>query len=199
VEKCFVEFGTRFFAMQLWVGQDLASFINQHGPADEATCKATLGKITSALTYAHKRGILHCDIKPANILVDGSGRVAVTDFGLCKLIGDTDGSTVVVGTPPYMPPEQFQSGARLGPAADWYSLGCTAYEMFVGQRLFKSASIKRLLQAKLKLNPQFFLRDLPLSGDFREVLTGWLQPLAADRKSSGHITCGWATPESSSN
>ncbi len=87
------------------------------GMAPGAACAAGLA-IATALSYAHARGVLHRDVKPDNVLFDAAGLLEVTDFGLAKIVeGSAATASRVVGTPPYMAPEQI-TGTRLGPATD---------------------------------------------------------------------------------
>ena len=96
-------------------------------------------KICEALQFAHNEGILHRDIKPENILVDVRGRVKIADFGIAKLVGDTQpeaaltGTSARLGTPHYMAPEQLEKPGTVDHRADIYSLGMVFYEMLTGE------------------------------------------------------------------
>lgn len=103
-----------------------------------------MAKVAEAIEYAHRRGLIHRDLKPGNILLDQKGNPRVTDFGLAKrLQGDSGltGSGQIMGTPSYMPPEQA-GGKRgeVGPAADVYSLGATLYALTTGRPPFQGAT-----------------------------------------------------------
>ncbi len=96
--------------------------------------------VCAALQYAHGEGILHRDIKPENILLDARGRVKIADFGIAKLLGETDPADVTLtvqgsalGSPHYMAPEQFESPSDVDARADIYSLGVVFYEMLTGE------------------------------------------------------------------
>lgn len=106
-----------------------------------------LNQIASALDYAHHEGVLHRDIKPANIMFDNQGRAYVTDFGIAKLMGATTaltGTGVAMGSPSYMPPEQW-AGQEITPAADQYALGVTIYQTIAGRLPFEADSAAQLM------------------------------------------------------
>jgi serine/threonine protein kinase len=94
--------------------------------------------ICDALQFAHTQGIVHRDIKPENILVDSTGRVKITDFGIAKLTHATDDQDITqthrpMGTPRYMAPEQFDSPDKIDHRADLFALGVVFYEMLTGE------------------------------------------------------------------
>jgi len=126
------EDGELIVAMRLVEGGDLRRLIEREGPLEPERAIGLLGQIADALDAAHTAGIVHRDVKPHNILVEGD-RAYLSDFGLAKAIEGTDagGSASIVGTVEYMPPEQWR-GEKVGPAADVYSLGCVLYEALTG-------------------------------------------------------------------
>jgi len=119
-------------AMRLIAGGDLKKRIKEGGPLPAAEAVGLLGQVGAALDAAHAAGIVHRDVKPHNILLEGE-RAYLTDFGLAKALGDSGvlSGTSVVGTVEYMSPEQWR-GEQVGPAADVYSLGCVLYESLTG-------------------------------------------------------------------
>jgi streptogramin lyase len=125
------EGGELIVAMRLVEGGDLKKRL-EAGPLPPAEAVALLGQVAGALDAAHATGIVHRDVKPHNILLEGA-RAYLTDFGLAKALGDSGvlSGTSVVGTVEYMSPEQWR-GERVGPAADIYSLGCVLYESLTG-------------------------------------------------------------------
>jgi streptogramin lyase len=126
------EDGELIVAMRLIEGGDLKKRIESEGPLPPAEAIALLGQVAEALDAAHAAGIVHRDVKPHNILLEGE-RAYLTDFGLAKALDDSGvlSGASVVGTVEYMSPEQWR-GERVGPAADVYSLGCVLYEALTG-------------------------------------------------------------------
>jgi len=126
------EDGELIVAMRLVEGGDLRKLIRREGPLEPARAIALLSQVADALDAAHAAGIVHRDVKPHNILVEG-GHAYLSDFGLAKAIEGTDAGSgaSIVGTVEYMPPEQWR-GEKVGPAADIYSLGCVLYEALTG-------------------------------------------------------------------
>jgi len=128
--------GVLFLAMRFIPGTNLRHVIDR-GPMDLPRIGRTIAEIAGALDAAHARGLIHRDVKPANILVSGQGEnehVYLTDFGLTKRLGSTAELTRAggwVGTPDYVAPEQIQ-GHAVDRRADVYSLGCVLFEMLTG-------------------------------------------------------------------
>ena len=132
--------GVLYLAMRLVPGTNLREVING-GPLAVERVDRIMRQIADALETAHDRGLVHRDVKPANILVAGEGRnehVYLTDFGLTKRLGSGGSLTrsgAWVGTPDYVAPEQIQGGNVDG-RTDIYSLGCVLYEMLTGTVAF---------------------------------------------------------------
>jgi streptogramin lyase/predicted Ser/Thr protein kinase len=126
------EDGELIVAMRLVEGGDLKKAIAREGPLPPDRAIELLGQVADALDAAHAAGIVHRDVKPHNILVEGD-RAYLSDFGLAKAAGESGllSGTSIVGTVEYMSPEQWR-GDRVGPAADIYSLGCVLYEALTG-------------------------------------------------------------------
>jgi serine/threonine-protein kinase len=137
-----------FFVMKYVNGRALDSIIKEVGPLPIPMVQAILSQVAGALAYAHRKGVIHRDIKPGNIMLDDEGWAMVTDFGIAK-IADATGLTntgSTVGTPFYMSPEQCESKAITG-SADQYSLGIVAYEMLTGKPPFTGETILDLMRA----------------------------------------------------
>ncbi len=127
---------TPWFAMAYVEGETLAARLEREGPLPLADALRVLREIGDALAYAHRRGVVHRDVKPSNILLEReTHRALIADFGISRAF-DAEGMTqsgVALGTPGYMAPEQA-SGAAVDPRADEYALGLVSYEMFTGRR-----------------------------------------------------------------
>ena len=130
--------GMLFLAMDLIDGTDLRDLIIRAGRLDPDRAVALLAQITSALDAAHAKGLVHRDVKPANVLIsvkDGEEHAYLTDFGLAKRFDNATALTVkgdVVGTVHYMPPEQI-TGNRTDARSDIYALGCVLFQMLTGK------------------------------------------------------------------
>ncbi|HEY0391163.1 MAG TPA: serine/threonine-protein kinase [Solirubrobacterales bacterium] len=124
--------GELIVAMRLIEGGDLRKLIDRDGPLEPERAVHLLGQVAEALDAAHAAGIVHRDVKPHNILIDGE-RAYLSDFGLAKAYAETGpgSGASIVGTVEYMAPEQWR-GERVGPAADVYALGCVLYEALTG-------------------------------------------------------------------
>jgi DNA-binding beta-propeller fold protein YncE/predicted Ser/Thr protein kinase len=131
--------GELLVAMRLIKGGDLRALIEREGPLTPHRALNLLAQVADALDAAHAAGVVHRDVKPHNILVEGD-RAYLSDFGLAKAFDESgsDGGTSVVGTAHYMSPEQWR-GDSIGPAADVYSLGCVLYEAITGIAPFARA------------------------------------------------------------
>jgi DNA-binding beta-propeller fold protein YncE/predicted Ser/Thr protein kinase len=126
------EDGELIVAMRLIEGGDLKQRIAARGPLPPSEAVALLGQVAEALDAAHAAGIVHRDVKPHNVLLEGD-RAYLTDFGLAKALGESGvlSGASIAGTAEYMSPEQWR-GREVGPAADVYSLGCVLYEAVTG-------------------------------------------------------------------
>jgi tetratricopeptide (TPR) repeat protein/predicted Ser/Thr protein kinase len=137
------EQGQQYFSMQFVDGPSLAELLRA-GPLAPHRAAAYLEPVARAVAAAHEAGILHRDLKPQNILVDtSSDRALVADFGLAKLVEQGSELTRagdVMGTPPYMSPEQATNAAGVTRQSDVYSLGATLYHMLAARPPFQAAS-----------------------------------------------------------
>ena len=127
--------GRRFLSMEYIDGEDLRSLLRRIGRLPEDKGLQIARQLCAGLAAMHDRGVLHRDLKPANVMIDGDGRVRLTDFGLAAASADVNGGEVA-GTPAYMAPEQLSGGA-LTPQSDVYALGLVLFELFTGDRVHK--------------------------------------------------------------
>lgn len=135
-----------FIIMQYVDGPTLTGLIEQEGgmlDIDEAA--AIVASVSEALEFAHENQVLHLDVKPDNILIDRSGRVMVTDFGISELASAAGYGTAQGGTIGYMPPEQI-SGGEMDERTDEWAFAAVVYEMLCGENPFWSSSMKRSLE-----------------------------------------------------
>ncbi|MBM6402307.1 serine/threonine protein kinase [Phycicoccus sp. MQZ13P-5] len=126
-----------FLVMELVEGEPLSELVRREGPLPVERVRAVLAQAALALGAAHEAGVVHRDVKPANILVTADGTVKLTDFGIARAV-DGSGHTQtgeIVGTPHYLSPEQALGEPATG-ASDLYALGVVAHEMLTGRRPF---------------------------------------------------------------
>ena len=138
---------TFYFAMKYVEGRAVDAIIESQGALPVPVILQILRASASALAFAHERGIVHRDIKGANIMVDRGGRIMVSDFGIARATEDKalTASGSVMGTPHFMSPEQC-AGQKVGPQSDQYSLGVLAFQMLTGSVPFDSESLIGILQ-----------------------------------------------------
>ena len=134
--------GCPFIVMELVEGRDLARVIKEDGPLGAERTAHIVSQICSALGHAHSAGIIHRDVKPANVIVGAADDVKVTDFGIARAVGDSKLTLTgsVLGTAHYISPEQA-SGLDLSPHSDLYSLGVVMFEMLTGAPPYEGGSL----------------------------------------------------------
>jgi predicted Ser/Thr protein kinase len=135
--------GRRFIAMEFVDGRPMSTWWTADAPPARQQVRA-LRDVALAVHHAHEHGILHRDLKPKNVLIDGQGRPYVTDFGMAKWVrkepGLSSSSGTVVGTPSYMSPEQARGSKDLDRRTDVYALGAMLYEILTGRPPFRGES-----------------------------------------------------------
>jgi serine/threonine protein kinase len=132
--------GTYYIAMEYVEGRTLKEIVRERGPAPPEAAIDIAVQILRAVRFAHKRGVVHRDIKPHNVLIDDDGRVKVTDFGIARAgASDMTETGSIMGTAQYLSPEQAQ-GRPVDARSDLYSTGIVLYEMLTGQVPFDAES-----------------------------------------------------------
>ena len=156
--------GQYFLSMEYVDGEDLALLVRRIGrlPKDKAVQIAR--QLCAGLAAAHEKGVLHRDLKPANVMIDGQGRVRITDFGLAGFAEEfaAGGDDIGAGTPAYMAPEQLE-GREVTIKSDIYSLGLVLYYMFTGRSAFKADTREELLRLRGQTsvtNPSNIVEDI---------------------------------------
>ncbi len=132
--------GRHFLSMEYVDGEDLASLLRRIGRLPQDKAIEIAREMCAGLSAAHDKGVLHRDLKPGNVMIDGRGRAKITDFGLAVGIDDDKGGAEVSGTPAYMAPEQL-AGRGASVQSDVYALGLVLYELFTGRRAFEASTL----------------------------------------------------------
>src|SRR4029079_10775863 len=175
--------GLAFIVMELVDGESLRQLLDRKGALDVRTAVNIARQVSSALEVAHRNGIVHRDVKPANVLVPREGPVKVTDFGIAKATGDADFTRtgMVVATARYLSPEQVQ-GQPTDARTDVYALGLVLYEMLAGQPAYQGDSEMATALARLTGPPKPISSIRPgVPAGLASVLDHALQPDPAHR------------------
>ena len=140
-----------FLVMRYLRGGSLRDRIDEHGALRPESVSKILEQAAGALTFAHRNGVIHRDIKADNIMLDDDGNAYLGDFGIAKELGSEENLTKdnVIGTPAYLPPEQIR-GEAITPQSDIYTFGIMLYEILTGRRPFTDLTPMSLLYKHLK-------------------------------------------------
>jgi serine/threonine protein kinase len=176
---------TTFIVMEYIEGASLSQLINHHRLRVEAVVRLGI-EICSGLRAALERGLFHCDIKPANILIADDGHAKLVDFGQARrqIAGDETGihSSDIVGTPAYMAPEQVEDPTGFDHRADIYALGATLYHALTGQTPFPSGQPLQIIYNHLNMpapDPCVLVPECP--PDLADLLRRMLAKSPKDR------------------
>ncbi|HAK57181.1 MAG: serine/threonine-protein kinase [Vicinamibacterales bacterium] len=151
-----------FIVMEYVPGETLEQAIATHGAVELGQALDFTCQICNAVDHAHHQGVLHRDLRPANVLVSDSGVVKVADFGTSRFLEIAAHGTTVIGSPPYMAPEQFHGKAVF--ASDIYSLGVTMYQMLTGMLPYDTptpADLEKLMTGTLITAPRLKNKKIP--------------------------------------
>jgi serine/threonine-protein kinase len=147
---------TYFIVMEYVDGEALSSIIRTQAPLNPAQAASVAADIAKALAYAHRRGVVHRDVKPGNVLITADGQVKVTDFGIARAVGTDEQITqtgLVMGTATYFSPEQAQ-GLGVDGRSDIYALGVVLYEMVAGRPPFVGESPVAIAYQHVREHPE---------------------------------------------
>jgi hypothetical protein len=172
-----IEDGCRLWMVLEFVdGGDLASWLRKHGHLSFGPAVDVALPVAEGLAYAHGRGIVHRDLKPANILLTGYLKPKISDFGIAKLTraNDLTQEGAVLGSPPYMSPEQC-SGGQIDKRTDIYALGIVLYELLTGKVPFEGDTASVLARQIVEQPPPLS----QLQSDIPEILEGLVLRLLA--------------------
>jgi len=158
--------GQLFIVMEHIPGKDLKTILRQRGRYSVEEAIPLMVQACAGIGYAHRAGLVHCDIKPHNMIVTPDGRLKVTDFGIARALSTImpdERADVVWGSPQYFSPEQAV-GEAPSPASDVYSLGVVLYEVLTGALPFTAPSSEELARLHLEENPippSEYVPDIP--------------------------------------
>jgi serine/threonine-protein kinase len=172
--------GVFFIVMEYVAGETLETLIIRDGALELSRALDYACQICNAVDHAHRQGVLHRDLRPANVLVSDADLVKVADFGTSRFLEIAAHGTTVIGSPPYMAPEQFHGKAVF--ASDIYSLGITMYQMLTGMLPYEApgpADIDRLFRVDLVTPPR--LRNSAIPKRINDIVLKAMAPEIAHR------------------
>jgi serine/threonine-protein kinase len=169
-----------FIVMEYVAGDTLEAIVEREGALDLTRMLDYTCQICNAVDHAHRHGIIHRDLRPGNVLVTEHGLAKVADFGTSRFLEIAAHGTTVIGSPPYMAPEQFQGKAVF--ASDIYSLGVTMYQMLTGVLPYNTpqpGDLERLMRGELTTPPKE--RNPKIPNGISQIVMKALAPAVASR------------------
>ena len=164
-----------FIVMEYVEGKALDNILAEAGVLDVSVALDYALQICQAVEHAHRQGVIHRDLRPPNVLVSNSGLLKVADFGTSRFLEIAAHGTTVIGSPPYMAPEQFEGKAVF--ASDLYSLGVTMYEMLTGGLPYEApapSELEKLRRGELVNPPR--TRNPSISKTLNDIVMKTLSP-----------------------
>ncbi|MEM6733973.1 MAG: serine/threonine-protein kinase, partial [Myxococcota bacterium] len=185
--------GVFYYAMEYLDGLSLRQMVKRFGPVNEARAIHLLRQVAGSLEEAHTHGLVHRDVKPANVFVTERGGqldvVKVLDFGLVERTDaerSDRGKRLIVGTPSYMAPEVIRDPDRISPLIDVYSFGCLAYFLLTGSPVFRGEDNRSIYKKQLEdppIPPSSHLKS-PLSQELEALVLSCLKKAPSERPKS---------------
>ena len=173
--------GAQFISMEYIDGENLAILLQRIGRLSQDKGIDVARHICFGLAAAHAKGVLHRDLKTANIMLDGRGQIRITDFGLAAPAGEVTGLEIRSGTPAYMAPEQI-SGREVTIQSDLYAVGLILYEVFTGRPAFQAESIAEFMELHESADPTPMSEIVEdVSPDVEQVVMRCLEKRPQDR------------------
>jgi serine/threonine-protein kinase len=169
-----------FIVMEYVAGETLEAVIEREGSLDLVHMMDLTCQVCNGVDHAHSQGVLHRDLRPANVLVSESGMVKVADFGTSRFLEVAGHGTTVIGSPPYMAPEQFHGKAVF--ASDIYSLGVTMYQMLTGELPYGTpspADLQKLMRGELVVPPR--ARNSRIPKELNDIVMRAMAPAVGER------------------
>ena len=196
-----------YIVMEYVEGQSLEEIINIEGVLDCESAVDCIRQAAAGLAHAHSRNMVHCDIKPSNLLVNEQGVVKILDMGMARLVGesgisnsDSRSNEKILGTVDYMAPEQAVAAPNFDFRADVYSLGCTLFALLVGHPPFNEGTLtQRILKHQTQDPPSLrrFRQDVPVN--LADICMKMMAKDPADRYQTAQevvdVLSDWTMPE----
>ena len=203
----FSAYRTQFLVMEYCDGRTVRELLSHHGPLPETEVRKIVGQLADALRYLRAKSLAHLDLTPSNIMVSTTGGVKLLDFGLARALRPEEpvsdetfselsvGSLRMAGTPRYMAPEQFGESRSPDHRADWYALGCVAYEAVAGRPVVQSDDLFSIVreQQRFEIPPAADIGP-GVTEEMHEFLTSALQKRSDERLVDLEALSRWASP-----
>jgi hypothetical protein len=193
--------GAFYYAMEFVDGINLDALVRKHGPLPDGRVIAILTQVCGSLAEAHDIGLIHRDVKPANVMLTRRGGlgdfVKLLDFGLVKSLEDGEQAALtaagaITGTPGYLSPEAVEDRQKMGPRSDLYSLGAVAYFLLTGRPVFEGADVMEICRQQINETPvppsQRVSR--PIAADLEAVILSCLAKRPVDRPATARELAG---------